>query len=176
MESNAQLHSFYEILVIALSSVICGAETFVDMAAFGRAKLAWLHKDMGLALRHGIPRHDTFARVFARLDPEQFATCFQNWTQELQQRTDGEVIAVDGKTLRRSFDTASGKGSVHMVSAWACSNRLVLGQLAVDGKSNEITAVRALLKMLDIKGCIVTSDALNCQKETAGQVIRQEGD
>ena len=176
LSSNAQLHRFDDILVIALCAMLCGAESFVDMAAFGRAREEWLIRDLGLGLARGVPSHDTFARVFARLDPTEFAACFGSWTQSLRQNTGGEVIALDGKTLRRSFDSASGKGALHLVSAWANSNRLVLGQLAVDGKSNEMKAVPALLKLLDVKGCIVTADALNCQKEIAGQIVSQKGD
>jgi len=146
------------------------------MEAFGEAKEAWLRERLGLELPAGIPSHDTFARLFARLDPEEFAACFGRWTQALQQQTQGQVIAVDGKTLRRSFDSASGKGALHLVSAWASHNRLVLGQQAVDQKSNEMKAVPALLKMLDLAGCIVTVDALNCQKEVAGQILSQQGD
>lgn len=173
---NARLHSFHDILVISLCATICGAECFTDMEAFGQAKEEWFRQQLGLALPHGIPSHDTFARIFARLDPQEFAGCFQRWSQSLQHQTKGQVIAVDGKTLRRSFDSATGKGALHVVSAWASHNRLVLGQQAVDQKSNEIKAVPALLRMLDLAGCIVTVDALNCQKEIAGQILRQQGD
>jgi predicted transposase YbfD/YdcC len=174
--SNALRHSLHDILVIGLCATLCGAETFVEMEGFGNSKLDWLRERLGLELPSGIPSHDTFGRIFSRLNPEAFATCFRAWTQEIQRQCKGQVIAVDGKTLRRSFNKATGRAAVHMVSAWSSRNRLVLGQLAIDSKSNEITAVPALLKMLDLAGCIVTVDALNCQKSVAEQVLAQKGD
>ncbi len=146
------------------------------MEEFGEAKLDWLHDRLGLELEWGVPSHDTFGRVLAALDADKFAACFRKWTQEIQRETHGQVIAVDGKKLRRSFDTASGRAAIHMVSAWANRSGLVLGQMAVSDKSNEITAVPELLKLLDLTGCIVTADALNCQKEVAGQILQQGGD
>lgn len=148
----------------------------MDIEEFGKAKLDWLKERMGLALPYGIPSHDTFARVFSRLDTAAFSACFQRWTQSIQEHTGGRVVALDGKTSRRSFDKASGKAALHTVSAWCCHNHLVLGQLAVDAKSNEMKAVPALLELLDIRGCIVTVDALNCQKDIASQIVEQEGD
>lgn len=174
--SNALRHSLHDILVVALCATLCGAETFTEMEEFGCAKLSWLRERLGLHLSWGIPSHDTFGRVFAALAPEEFAACFQRWTQEIQHHSQGEIIAIDGKTLRRSFDNASGKAAIHMVSAWAGRNRLVLGQQAVEAKSNEITAIPSLLKILDLTGCIVTVDALNCQKTIADQICRQGGD
>ena len=165
-----------DILIIALCAVICGADSFTEMEQFGLAKLDWFRNGLGLALPHGIPSHDTFGRVFAALDPQQFSAAFSRWTQAIAGQTGGQVIAVDGKTLRRSFDSATGRKALHMVSAWASENRLVLAQEAVQAKSNEIKAVPALLKLLDLTGCIVTVDALNCQKEVARQIVEQEGD
>ena len=167
-------HALLDILVIALCAVICGAEAFTDMEDWGHAKESWLRER--LALPNGIPSHDTFNRVLARLDPEAFSTCFLRWVEALREPTQGQVIALDGKTLRHSFDRASGQGAIHMVSAWAAANRLILGQVKVDEKSNEITALPALLGLLDVRGCIVTIDAMGCQKEIARQVIEQEGD
>jgi predicted transposase YbfD/YdcC len=146
------------------------------MEEFGEAKFDWLKDRLGLSLSHGVPSHDTFARLFARLDPEAFAACFGRWAQTIQEHTQGRVIALDGKTSRRSFDSASGKAALHTVSAWCGHNRLVLGQMAVEAKTNEIKAIPALLELLDINQCVVTVDALNCQKEIAKQILRQGGD
>ncbi len=175
-QSNAQRYSLHEILVIALCATLGGATTFVEMSQFGQAKLDWFRSHLGLTLEWGIPSHDTFGKLFSALDPDQFAICFRKWTQAIYQETKGQVLAVDGKTLRRSFDTATGQAALHMVSAWATRSRVVLGQFAVREKSNEIVAVPALLKLLDLSGCIVTADALNCQKEVAGQILKQQGD
>lgn len=170
---NAKRHLLLEILMIALCTVLSGGETCADMALFGRVKQAFLKQF--LTLPHGIPSHDTFSRVFRLLDPAQFRTCFVAFMQRFAEACEG-VVALDGKTLRRSFDAASNASPLHLVSAWACEQRLVLGQFAVDGKSNEITAVPKLLKLLALKGTIVTADALNCQRATAAQVIGQGGD
>ena len=167
---RAQRHALLDILVIALCAVICGADTFVDIARFGRAKEGWLQERLGLALPNGVPSHDTFGRVFARLGPDAFGQCFQAWTQALHTQTAGQIIALDGKMLRHSFDTASGKAAIYMVSAWAGASGLVLGQVKVDDKSNEITALPLLLKMLDLSGAVVTVDAMGCQKAIAAQV------
>lgn len=173
---RAQRHDLLDILVIALCALICGADTFVDIARFGRAKQSWLQERLGLLLPNGIPSHDTFGRLFARLDPDAFGRCFRAWTQTLHTQTAGQIIALDGKMLRHSFDTASGRGAIYMVSAWAGASGLVLGQVKVDDKSNEITALPLLLKMLDLCGSIVTVDAMGCQKTIAAQVREQEGD
>ena len=143
------------------------------MALFGRAREAFFREF--LTLRHGVPSHDTFSRVFRLLDPVKFHACFLVFMQKFSETIQG-VIAVDGKTLRRSFDRASKKSALHLVSAWAANQRLVLGQFAVDGKSNEITAVPKLLELLSLKGAIVTADALNCQRAIAGQIVDQGGD
>jgi predicted transposase YbfD/YdcC len=173
---RCRLYPLVEILTIALCAIICGAEGWEDMAYWGEDKQEWLKQHLGLELRHGIPTDDTFRRVFARLDPVEFQLCFLSWTQAIQVRTKGEVIPIDGKTLRHSFDTAAKQSAIHMVSAWASHNRLVLGQVKVDSKSNEITAIPALLRLLDIQGCIVTIDAMGCQTAIAAQIIGQGGE
>jgi predicted transposase YbfD/YdcC len=170
----ALLHPLMDIVAIALCAVLCGADDWEEVALFGEAKYAWLKRF--LALPHGIPSHDTFNRVFARLDPQQFESCFAAWVQAVADVIPGQVVAIDGKTLRRSHDQALGKGAIHMVSAWATTNRLVLGQVKVEDKSNEITAIPELLRWLDITGCTVTVDAMGCQKEIAAQIIAQGGD
>lgn len=151
-------HCLSDILTIAILAVICGADGWVGIASYGEAKKVWLKTF--LALPNGIPSHDTFSRVFARLNPEELQNAFLSWVRSVSQLTTGEVIAIDGKTVRRSYDKGDGKGAIHMVSAWASQNRLVLGQRKVDEKSNEITAIPELLKVLDLHGCIVTIDAL----------------
>ena len=171
---RTKLHLLMDILVIAICAVICGADTWVEMEAYGRAKEQWLRQF--LTLPNGIPSHDTFARVIARLKPEELQQCFLRWMQAVSEVTQGEVVAIDGKTLRRSFDRATGKNAIHMVSAWASTNRLVLGQQKVDEKSNEITAIPALLQLLELKGCIVTIDAMGCQKAIARTIIEQGAD
>jgi predicted transposase YbfD/YdcC len=168
---RGKLHLLLDILVIAICAVICGADTWVEREAYGRAKEEWLKQF--LPLPNGIPSHDTFARVLARLKPEELQRCFLNWMRAVSERTHGEVVAIDGKTLRRSFDRAAGKGAIHRVSAWATANRLVLGQQQVDEKSNEITAIPALLRLLELEGCIVTIDAMGCQKAIARTIVEQ---
>jgi predicted transposase YbfD/YdcC len=167
-------HLLSDIVVIAICGVICGAETWVDIENFGKAKLKWFKQF--LELPNGIPSHDTFGRVFNCLDAEQFQRCFVGWMQGVSDIFKGQVVALDGKTLRRSHDKTIGKGAIHMVSAWALENQLVLGQVKVDEKSNEITAIPQLLESLAISGCIVTIDALGCQKEIAQQIIDQGAD
>ncbi len=167
-------HKLGDILTIAILAVICGADSWVGMESFGQAKEKWLKRI--LALPNGIPSHDTFARVFARLNPEQFQACFLSWVRSLVQLSEGEVIAIDGKTLRQSYDTNDNKAAIHMVSAWATENRLVLGQQKVDSKSNEITAIPQLLKLLEIEGCVVTIDAMGCQKQIARQIVERNAD
>lgn len=136
-------HDLLDIIVIAICAVICGADGWVGVERFGNAKLAWL--ETFLELPHGIPSHDTFGRVFARLDPEALQHSFLTWMQAVQEVTEGQIIAIDGKRLRRSFDSWSGKAAIHMVSAWASENHVVLGQRKVDSKTNEITAIPVLL-------------------------------
>lgn len=167
-------HLLIDILTIAILAVICGADGWVGIETYGKAKHKWL--ETFLALPNGIPSHDTFARVFAQLEPEQLQACFLSWVRSVCRMTEGEVIAIDGKTVRRSYDAGKGKGAIHMVSAWASQNRLVLGQRKVDDKSNEITAIPELLKVLDLHGCIVTIDAMGTQKAIANQITAQGGD
>lgn len=169
-------HLLLEILVIGFCGVLCGAAGWEDLEDFGQSKYVWLQEHLGLRLPAGIPSEDTFRRVFSRLDPDAFAHCFRQWVQSLSPSVAGEVIAVDGKTLRHSFDTACEHNPLHLVSAWAVERGLVIGQQAVDDKSNEITAVPALLGLLDLRGCVVTADAMSCQKAIAAQIVEQQGD
>jgi predicted transposase YbfD/YdcC len=171
---HTKRHALLDIVTIALCGVICGADNWVEIEAFGKAKLPWLRTF--LALPNGIPSHDTFGRVFAALDPDQFGQCFLAWIQTVAARTAGEVVAIDGKTLRRSHDRPKGQAALQLVSAWATENRLVLGQVAVDAASNEITAIPALLRLLTLHGCIVTIDAIGCQTAIADQIVAQGGD
>jgi predicted transposase YbfD/YdcC len=163
-----------DIIVIAVCAVICGADDWVDVVAWGQAKLDWLRQY--LALANGIPSHDTFGDVFGRLKPEQFETSFLNWVQAVMGASGGKLVAIDGKTLRRSHDRRLGKSAIHMVSAWASANHLLLGQVKVDEKSNEITAIPALLEMLALGGCVVTIDAMGTQTEIARAIVDQGAD
>lgn len=167
-------HKLVDILVIGICAVICGADDYVAMVDFGRAKEKWLRQY--LELPHGIPSHDTFWRVFGAIDPEQFQACFVSWISAVSKLFVGEVVGIDGKKLRRSHDKAEGKAAIHMVSAWAAHNRLVLGQVKVDDKSNEITAIPELLRRLSLAGCLVTIDAMGCQTEIAQQIRSQQAD
>lgn len=167
-------HLLIDVIVIAICAVVCGADSWTAIAQYGRAKRAWL--SAFLELPNGIPSHDTFARVFARINAEQFQQCFLNWIRSLRQRIPDEVIAIDGKTLRGSWDRTGGKAAIHMVNVWATANRLVLAQRKVDDKSNEITAVPELLRALALEGCVVTMDAMGCQRENAELIIKGKGD
>lgn len=176
-------HDLVDILVIALLAVVCGGESFVDMENFGKAKQQWLKEHLGLI--HGIPSHDTFARVLSRIAPDALSRCLQSLLSTMKENARAkdssdtnitEVIAIDGKSLRRSYDTAKGQAPLHLVSAWANEARLVLGQVAVDQKSNEITAIPALLDLVDVKGCAVTLDAMGCQKAIAKKIVDKGGD
>jgi predicted transposase YbfD/YdcC len=167
-----QRHELLAILVIAVCAVICGAEGWEDIEEYGKAQADWFAEILDLP--NGIPGHDTFRRVLSRLDPDELTQCFVSWTTVLSDLSGGEIVAIDGKTLRHSFDRAASTKAIHMVSAWAHRNRLVLGQVKVDDKSNEITAIPKLLKMLDLTGATVTIDAMGCQKEIA-QVITEQG-
>ena len=169
-----QRHALIDILVISVCAVICGAEGWEDIEEYGKAQAEWFAE--ALELSNGIPCHDTFRRVLSRLDPDELTRCFISWTAALSDLSGGDIVSIDGKTLRRSFDRASSKAAIHMVSAWANCNRLVLGQVKVDDKSNEITAIPKLLKMLDLTGATVTIDAMGCQKEIAKVISEKEAD
>lgn len=162
-----------EILLVSLCAVICGAESWVEVSTFGRMKLAFLRRF--LPFKDGVPSHDTFGDVFAALDPEGFKACFVAWAASLARHIEG-VVAVDGKTLRRSFDRASGQAAIHMVSAWASSQHPGLGQEKVADKSNEITAIPKLLDLLSLTGAIVTIDAIGCQTAIAQKIIAKGAD
>ena len=143
-------HPLHDIIVIAICAAICGADDWVAVEDFGKAKQSWFEEF--LELPHGIPSHDTFGDVFKVLDPEQFQKCFMQWVQAVNEVSEGQVIPIDGKQLRRSHDKTLGKNAIHMVSAWAAENHVVLGQIKVDDKSNEITAIPQLLDLLEISG------------------------
>ena len=165
-------HDLIDVLLIAICTLLCGGETFNDMEDFGHAKREWF--ETFLRLRNGIPSHDTFNRVFAALDPEQFLDCFLRWTQSLRQAVAQEIVALDGKALRRALN--KDQSIKYVVSAWAENNNLVLGQLKVTDKSNEITALPRLLRVLELSGCIVTIDAMGCQKKIAKEIIESDAD
>jgi predicted transposase YbfD/YdcC len=167
-------HKLIDIITIAICAVICGAEGWVGIETYGCAQYEWLAEF--LELPNGIPSHDTFARVFARLSPQQFQQCFLEWIKSIRKITQGEIVAIDGKTLRNSDERGSELGPVHIVSAWASLNHLVLGQVKVNDKSNEITAIPELLKVLELAGCIVTIDAIGCQKKIVKSIADKEAD
>jgi predicted transposase YbfD/YdcC len=167
-------HKLMDLIAIAICAVICGAEGWVDIELFGKSKLAWLKTF--LELPNGIPSHDTFGRVFARIDAQQFQLAFQEWVWAVNDIVQGQIINIDGKQLRGSKDKVLGKRAIYMVSAWAEENELVLGQRKVDEKSNEITAIPELLKMLALSGCIVTIDAIGTQTNIAKTIVEAEAD
>ncbi len=162
------------IVVIAICAVICGADDFVAIARWGRTKRDWLAKFLDLSA--GIPSHDRFNAVLALLRPSEFERCLLSWITALHEITGGQIVAIDGKTLRRSFDAASGKAAIHMVSAWATANHVSLGQMVTDAKSNEITAIPQLLELIEISGALVTIDAMGCQTEIAQQIVAHDAD
>ena len=168
------VHPLINIVTIALCAVICGADDFVSIASYGREKQKWLAKFLDLGA--GIPSHDLFNAVFAALRPGEFEKCLLSWITALHEITGGQIVAIDGKTLRRSFDAASSKSAIHMVSAWATSNNISLGQVVVDAKSNEITAIPKLLELIEISGCLVTIDAMGCQTEIAAKIVDNGAD
>lgn len=169
--TNKCAHNLIDILIIAVCGVLCGADTWVDIEEFGCTKKAWLGKFLDLP--NGIPAHDTFGRVFSLIDGESFQRCFMRWVEQVYQVSAGQVVAIDGKKVRGSYDTATDQNPIHLVSAWASANGIVLGQVKVDDKSNEITAIPQLLRLLDLRGCLVTIDAMGCQTKIA-QIIREE--
>jgi len=171
---GTRLHPLLSIVTMAICAVIGGAESWDDIELFGESKADWFASFLDLP--HGIPSHDTFNRVFAALDPMQFQACFLHWMQAVAGVLPAQVIALDGKTVRGSQDRANGKQAIHMVSAWASANHLVLAQMKVDQKSNEITALPELLGQLAIAGCVVTIDAMGCQRQIAQQILDQGGD
>jgi predicted transposase YbfD/YdcC len=167
-------HGLSDIITIALCAVIGGADSWVEVQKFGNAKLAWLRRRLDLP--NGIPSHDTFGRVFRLIDPQKFQACFLAWVRGVSDTTEGRLIPIDGKAARRSADSAVGKSPLHLVSAWASANHLLLGQVAVGDKANEITAIPQLLDLLDLEGAIVSIDAMGCQKEIARKVVDGGGD
>lgn len=162
------IYPLVNVVVIAVCAVICGADDFVAIARFGRTKRQWLSRFLDLSA--GIPSHDRFNAIFAAIKPAEFEKCLLSWITALHEISDGQLIAIDGKTLRRSFDTADNRAAIHMVSAWATVNQISLGQVVVDAKSNEITAIPKLLQMLELSGALVTIDAMGCQTEIAQQI------
>lgn len=170
---RTRVHNLFELIVVALCGTIAGSDTWADIERFGNHRLEWLRTF--LRLESGIPSHDTFGRVFARLDPAELVNAVTRWLEDIG-RDIGKQIAIDGKTLRGSFDTAAGRQPLHLVSAWATEARLTLGQIAVDSKSNEITAIPLLLELLNLKGTTVTIDAMGCQKEIAAKIVERGGD
>ena len=167
-------HKLMDILVIAICAIICGADNWVAVESFGHAKYNWLSRF--LQLPHGIPSHDTFSRVFGLIDSTQFEHCFINWIGNVIEVTEGQVVAVDGKQVRGSYDTASAQTAIHIVSAWASTQQVALGQLKVADHSNEIPFIPQLLEMLSISGCIVTTDAMGCQTQIAQQIVDCDAD
>ena len=167
-------HNLLDIIAMTICAVVAGAEGWDDIELFARYKVHWFSRF--LELPNGIPCSDTFARVFARIDPDRFRGCFMEWVSGVHRLTQGQVIAVDGKTLRRSHDRRAGKEAIHLVSAWASENSLVLGQTRTEAKSNEITAIPELLRLLDVSGCIVSIDAMGCQKEIAQTILERGAD
>ena len=167
-------HQLVDILFIAICASIAGSDSWLDIEEFGEAYEEWFRSILDLP--NGIPSHDTFARVFAKLDPKQLNQCLIEWINQVQVISKGEIVAIDGKTIRGSFDTATGKGSLHLVSAWARDANVALGQIKTDEKSNEITAIPQLIKLLQLKGAIVTIDAIGCQKKVTRAILERKAD
>src|SRR5215217_6004355 len=174
LHARTRVHRLTDLLTIALCAILCGANDWVAVETFGHAKEAWLRTF--LALPSGIPSHDTFGRVFARLDPAALQHCFVAWVQAVVGELPAQVVAIDGKTSRGSADRSRGQAALHLVSAWATASGLVLGQEATDAKSNEITAIPRLLRLLALQGAVVTIDALGCQTAIAAQIVEQGAD
>ena len=171
---RSKRHGLLDILTIAICAVICGADSWVYVEMFGKSKEEWFRSFLDLP--NGIPSHDTFGDVFSRLDPDRFQECFMEWSQAVAGLLPGEVVSIDGKTVRRSHDKRVGRQAIHLVSAWAAANTLTLGQVKTDQKSNEITAIPRLLELLELNGCIVTIDAMGCQKEIAQGILDRGAD
>ncbi len=167
-------HLLIDVVTIAICAVICGANGFTEIADYGKAKYDWLKGF--LELSNGIPSHDTFGRIFSLISPSAFQRCFQSWIQTVATLTSGEVVAIDGKCLRRSHDRSSNKAAIHMVNAWASRNRVTIGQFKTDEKSNEITAIPQLLSILELEGCIVTIDVMGCQTKIASAIVDKGAD
>lgn len=168
------LHPLLSLIAIAVCATVAGCDSYADIERFAHIRRRWFAEFLDLP--QGIPSHDTLSRVFARLDTSQFFLCVQRWLSVVSEPLAGQTVAIDGKTLRGSFDTAAGRSPLHLVSAWACGQRLSLGQIAVDHKSNEITAVPQLLELLELRGAVVTLDAMHCQRETAQAIVAREAD
>jgi predicted transposase YbfD/YdcC len=171
---HTKLHGLLDLIALTLCAVVSGADAWTEVETYGLRKQAWL--ETFLDLPHGIPSHDTLGRVFAALDPAAFQRCFLSWMHAVVGASRGKLVAIDGKALRHSFDTARGKSALHLVSAWASANHLLLGQRAVQDKSNEITAIPELLKLLDLQGALVTIDAMGCQRQIAADIVAGGGD
>lgn len=167
-------HKLIDIVILTICASICGSEGWEDIEEYGHTKYDWLKSF--LELPHGIPSHDTIRRLFIRLDPKEFQRCFMEWVKAASGAISGQVVAIDGKTLRRSHDRGAGKKAIHMVSAWAFEMNLVLGQVKTDEKSNEIAAIPELIDLLNLKGCIVTIDAMGCQKDISRKIVKGGGD
>lgn len=167
-------HELIDIIVIAICAVICGAKTWVDIEDFGNSKIDWFKSFLNLS--HGIPSHDTFRRLFMLLNPESFLNVFINWVRSVTKGEDLEQICIDGKTLRRSFERGKASSAIHMINAWSTGASLALGQLKSEGKKNEIKTVPKLIDKLDVKGAVVSTDAMNCQVKTAEKILNKEGD
>jgi predicted transposase YbfD/YdcC len=173
-EEVNKIYPLHEVIAITLLAVMCFARGWEDIQRYGEAKKEWLSKF--LKLEHGIPKHDVYRRVFCALKPEAVKECFMNWVRAIKKDIKREVIAIDGKTLRGSFNARTGAKAIHLVSAWATANKLVFGQVKTEEKSNEITAIPTLLEMIGLEGCIVTIDAMGCQYEIANKIVKRKAD
>jgi predicted transposase YbfD/YdcC len=171
---RSRLHPLPSVLALSLCAVVSGANSFAEIEVYGKSRESWFRSFLDLP--HGIPSHDTLARIFAMLSPKRLEQAFREWVSAVASLTKGEVVAIDGKTLRRSFQKAGSNAFVHMVSAWAAGNRMVLGQVKTEEKSNEITAIPRLLELLELHGCLVTIDAMGCQKEIAEKILESKAD
>jgi len=174
IDNHNRRHELHDILVITILGTICGADTWIEICDFAHAKIDWLKTF--LKLPNGVPSHDTFGRIFSLINPTTFEKCFIDWISSLSIDLKNEIISIDGKTLRGSANRRRGQKALHLVSAWASNNRIMLGQIKTQEKSNEIEAIPELLKMIDVKGSTVTIDAMGCQKDIAKEIVKQEAD